>query len=330
MKIIDCTLRDGGNQNNWNFSTKDAKHIVSKLDKSGIDIIEIGYIGGSGSNQSSNTGIFNHLTASIIQNMPKLKQSKYAAMIVASNLEEIDYEDLQKANIEWLRIASYPHDIEKIYKKLTKFKQMGFNISVNLMSASYIEVDLLRGIVGKLNQLNIDLLCIADSFGHFLPEDVTEIFTELSKIAHFDLGFHGHNNLGLAFANVLAAINAGATFVDTSLCSMARGAGNLATEQLGAYAFRKGTTTIDLHELIVIAEFVRTDILEKDLKIGQPELVTGIGNLHYYYYDLLQNFENKEALLTLAVQLGKRKPKKVSTEYIESLLNKNGGKYEEI
>ncbi|MGL4240536.1 MAG: hypothetical protein ACRCTI_05420, partial [Beijerinckiaceae bacterium] len=94
-----------------------------------------------------------------------------------------------------------------------------------------------------------------------------------------------HNNLGLAAANTLAAIDAGATWVDASLASMARGAGNLATEQAAAIfeAADVDALAMDTQSIADAAEYVMTHVLDAPMKTSRSELLSGLNNHHYYF-----------------------------------------------
>ncbi|MNJ36660.1 4-hydroxy-2-oxovalerate aldolase [compost metagenome] len=162
------------------------------------------------------------------------------------------------------------------------------------------------------------------------PTSVDEYITAIKESIDCSVGFHGHNNLGLAFSNAIQAIRSGAEYIDTSLCGMARGAGNLPTEQFISALTHWGEfhTDFSVKPTIETAEYVLNHVLDKPMKISTPEIICGISNIHYYYYDKIVNSDiniHPIPTLEIAKTLGKLRPPKVDASYLNHAIELIGG-----
>ncbi|MFP7175749.1 beta/alpha barrel domain-containing protein [Priestia filamentosa] len=327
MKIysLDCTLRDGGNFNNWFFSNEDIYHIITNLDQAGIDIIEIGYIGGSGSNKAKSVGSVANCSPEFLNKLPQTKQAELALMVVPSVCELSKLHDIDPQLVPWIRVASYPQSVENALPYVEYLKNRGFQVSFNLMAASYVNHKEIVEIAKESHSAGADVFYMADSYGALNPDDVGKRIRSIVNEVHCQVGFHGHNNLGLAFPNALEALNSGASFIDTSLCGMARGAGNLPTEQFISTMnhWNKYDMKHKIDPLLKAAEYVLHSIIKSPLKISKPEIICGLSNIHYYFYDLIASKckENNLNLLEVSQLLGKTLPEKVDHSYIDSVIN---------
>ncbi|MED4292231.1 aldolase [Priestia megaterium] len=327
VKLIDCTLRDGGNFNNWLFSYKDVNKLVNKLDGVGLDIIEVGYRGGSGSNKAIKVGEAANCPKDFIKGLPITKHADLSVMVVPSACPIDSLKDLDVNLVKWVRVASYPHNIRKALPYVEFLKKKGFNVGLNLMAASYSTSTQIQEIAKLGHEIGTDVFYIADSFGALTPDGVAERINAIVEVVDCPVGFHGHNNLGLAFANTIEAIKHGASYIDTSLCGMARGAGNLPTEQFTSAMNKWGKSNYNVEDCIDIADYVLNYILKSPMKISKPEIVCGLNNIHYYYYDLVESIckENNLNILEISRKLGELLPDKVDILYVNEVMDQLKG-----
>jgi 4-hydroxy 2-oxovalerate aldolase len=155
-------------------------------------------------------------------------EAKFSVLIIPDyqpNLEELS---LLPVNL--IRIAVYPWEFEKALPSAEFLASRGVPVSINCMASSYISPENIYQLAESSKSSGVSIFYVVDSFGSLLPKQVKE-YVEAAK-PHCQTGFHGHDNLGLGVANCLAALDAGAEFIDTALCGMARGAGNAQTEKL--------------------------------------------------------------------------------------------------
>lgn len=133
----------------------------------------------------------------------------------------------------FVRIATTLDDFDTAANLASELIGAGKRVFINLMRASELDVALLASVLGKLPE-EVAGLYLADSFGSLNPESTARLVSFLTGRLGIDIGFHAHNNRGMAFANSLAAIQAGASLVDGTLAGHGRGSGNARTEELSA------------------------------------------------------------------------------------------------
>lgn len=283
--LLDCTLRDGGNQNDWRFTRRDAKTIVAGLDAGRVDVIEVGYRGGSGSADMSTAGESALSPASYLRALPRPAHARLAVMVVPTVCPPEAVEDLPACGVDMVRLASYPWNIGEIGEHVRRARGIGLTVGVNLMAASYADADDLRRAATVVGHLDPDVFYLADSFGAMNPDSVAERLALVSEHCGCALGFHGHDNLGLAAANALAAIDAGATWIDASLRGMARGAGNLVTERAAALlaSWERFDVDFDVGAVCETAEYVAREVLPEPMPLGADEIAAGFNDHHYHY-----------------------------------------------
>lgn len=291
--LIDCTIRDGGNYNDWNFSQTDIKNIISSLDKSSVQYIEVGYFGGSGSAKGSEYGSPFFCREDYVNKLPRLSSASYAFMVVPEGNDKYILTAPPRQDASLLRIATYPQNLSSSLPVVEQAHKLGWKVSLNIMSISRCSDSDLKNIAIMANELPVSILYAADSYGHLLPnkvERLANIFQEYTD-ENISLGFHGHNNLGLAFANALVAVNNGFSMIDGSLCGLARGAGNLPLETVSAYLHLSGDLSKpSLKETLKASEYVSSNILSGcQMPLSSREIICGICNEHYHKSNELIN-----------------------------------------
>ena len=238
LKVLDCTLRDGGYYNDWRFSNQIAQEYIKNINLSKIDILEIGFR----FLKKNNLGIFANSFDKQINKYDFRKNLKIAIMLNASDFEfSEDYKSqllkyfLPKKNskISIVRIITHLNDIKKIIPHIKYLKKFGYHIILNLMQIDKVNS---KELISTLNVLrksqSVNTFYFADSFGSLKPSDVKNICKTIKKHWNKEFGFHAHDNCGLALQNALTAIDNGAKWIDSTILGMGRGAGNVATEDL--------------------------------------------------------------------------------------------------
>lgn len=249
MKILDCTLRDGGYYTNWDFESGLVKEYLTTVNDLPIEYIEIGYRQPA---KGEYMGEYAYLPLHTIEQCKKYAPDKQ--LVVMLNLKDVDETSVVtlleplKGIIPMIRFATAPKDVEKAAKIAAITKSLGFKVSVNFMYMStWLSNDQFWKQLPLLNG-NIDLLCMVDSYGAVYPHEVGLIVSKLKECVSAPIGFHGHDNMTLAFANTLAALQAGCEIVDSTIMGMGRGAGNLRTELLMTYC-AKEDSSINLNKV---------------------------------------------------------------------------------
>ena len=241
MKILECTLRDGGYYTNWDFDQKLTDNYYKLIKSLPIDIVEIGYRGNP-IKKNAYYGEYYFLTISNIKKVKSIIGNKKKISIM------IDLKDWDKPNdlkknlnkckgvVDIVRFAINPKQVIKSKNFLKVTKSLGFKVCVNLMYSHIILKDpkLIEPIL-KLKKC-FDIIYIVDSYGTLVTGDVKEIIKKIKSINNKILiGFHAHNNLEMALSNSIEAIKNNIDYLDCTITGMGRGAGNLKTELILTY-----------------------------------------------------------------------------------------------
>jgi 4-hydroxy 2-oxovalerate aldolase len=245
MKILDCTLRDGGYYTSWNFSKKLFENYIFTVSKLNISIIELGYL----SDVNDSNGVFYHLNNKILKKAKSIlrKDQKIYAMINFKEIKSTKHlEKLLKDKkdvLDGVRFAVPPSEVKKfsqIIKPLSKkFKKIAFNLNIMYLSKWINDENIIKKIFQYTS--NVKTVSFVDSYGALVPEQIASFFkkVKLFKNPKNKIGCHFHNNCGLALANTLLAYNTGCEILDTTFRGMGRGAGNAETELLLANLSKK-------------------------------------------------------------------------------------------
>lgn len=293
MKLLDCTLRDGGYYTNWNFKTELVQDLVSSLDLAGINIIELGYkspVKGGKYRKCNDRFIWEVLEHKLPVN------SKLAFMIDAKDfikLNQVDYtliddiiHNASDSPFSICRLAIKYNELPHAFEIAKYIKDKGYSLIINLMGVSLLsDSELIE--VGQLANLELEALYFADSYGALTPNITKQITRILSQFIS-NVGIHTHDNLGLAFANCLASIEEGANYVDGTVLGMGRGVGNVKTEQLLTYfQYTEGKYNCTPIQKLISKWMIP---LQQKYKWGFTHnyMVSGLKHIHPLYTQTLQ------------------------------------------
>lgn len=250
MKILDCTLRDGGYYTNWDFSAKLVDEYILAMNALPVDYLEVGY---RNNPSSEYLGKFGYSPVSELEHIRSISSKKIAIMLNEKNTTQADLDKLLKPiqnSVDMVRLAVDPKNFDRAVKLAEAVKNMGFEVGFNTMYMSKWSKEY-DGFLQKLSRINsiADLFCMVDSFGGVTPEIVAEIYHEVKSVTTCPIGFHGHNNLQMGLINTITAKKLGVDFVDATVMGMGRGAGNLNIELLLTYLNSHEQLDVDFNVL---------------------------------------------------------------------------------
>jgi 4-hydroxy 2-oxovalerate aldolase len=238
-KVLDCTLRDGGYYNDWNFPLDIARQTITSLDQAGVDIVEIGL---KSVPDKTCSGLFKYCNEDYLDFLSAYSNTCFSFMLnVKEFIEDGSFNKTSLDNIvrsadesvfSMCRLATHFADIGMLEQFHSYFRERGYQVGINLMGISLLNSDQISEAMKLVEKIKPEVFYVADSFGSMLPEDVSKLMTQLRKHYSGPVGIHTHDNQGLAFANSLRAIHDGIEYIDSTLTGMGRGAGNLSTEQI--------------------------------------------------------------------------------------------------
>lgn len=293
MKVLDTTLRDGSYAINFQFTARDTAVIGGALDKAGVELIEIGHGVGMraselGLGQAAETD-----EAYLKAAADSIKKAKFGMFCIPgiATLEDIDRAADYKMG--FIRIGTNVSEVGKSEKFIARAKKHGMYVSSNFMKSYTMEPKKFAEQAKLSQQYGTDLLCVVDSAGGMLQGELEQYFRAVQAVCDVPLGFHGHDNLGLAVSNSLRAVELGASVVDSSLQGMGRSAGNAATENLVAALKRSGHDSgVDLLKLLDIGEkYIKPLIRRRGL--GSLDVIAGYALFHSSYMGLIRKFSSK-------------------------------------
>lgn len=250
MKILDCTLRDGGYYNDWDFNQSIVIDYLRSMEKLPIDYVELGYVSPK---LDGYFGEYFYLTPKKIDNLKThLKNTKTAILINTKDFNSDLIRNLLfplAGKVDLIRLAVSPDKIIEARILATLLKESGFEVAFNIMYMS--KWNLIEGFYDSLNGIekDIDILYLVDSYGGVMPFELEEVIKELKKVTPVLLGFHGHNNLEMALSNSITALNSGCEIIDSTITGMGRGAGNLKTELILTYLRKFNNMNFDMNLL---------------------------------------------------------------------------------
>ena len=297
ITFLDCTLRDGGYYNNWDFEPEKASELIKALNEARVNIIEIGYK--SPFEEGEYVGLFKNCNEDYLDFLSKDDFSDYSFMVDVKdflfdnklNLEELDKHVLDSGNsvFSMVRLASHYTTIDTIESFAKYFKNKGYKVGFNLMGGSLLSMEQIHDGINIAIKANVDVFYVADSFGSFYPEETRTLIRFIKDRFKGKIGIHAHDNQGLAYANTLVAIEEGVDFVDGTVTGMGRGAGNLLTEQfLLGYSLKYKESSF---KPVALLEIINTYLapMRKKYMWGYnfTYMFSGLMNIHPLYCQYL-------------------------------------------
>ena len=256
--FLDCTLRDGGYYNSWNFDHNLVQDYLFAVNDAGVDVVELGF---RTLNKKGFKGACAYTTHSFIKSLKIPKDLALCVMINASEiidegkynehkLTQLFPQNSTTSNISIVRIASHTYEFVEALNAVSFLKEKGFKVSFNLMQVSESEPDDLIILSEEASKYPIDVLYFADSLGNMDAEKVQSVI-ELFRV-HWkgELGIHAHDNMALGLSNSLFALKKGVTWIDSTVTGMGRGAGNVKTELLAIEFSDLRKTKLNIQPLI--------------------------------------------------------------------------------
>lgn len=280
MRILDCTLRDGGYVNNWEFKKESFDKIITNLSDIGVDTIEVGIFGGGGYKDGFTTS-FQRLDE--IPHIENKTSVNLAMMGTVQTLRDMNLIEAKDSSINTIRLAYFKEDFKEALSIGERLRKYGYRCFMQAMATfMYTDKELLE-MIKEINNLGAYAFYIVDSFGLMYPDDLLDMYNKIKSSLSEDIkiGFHAHNNLQLAFANAIKFIEIArdCDYIDASLYGMGRGAGNLPIELILKYLNDKKGCKYKLDTCLSTIEECILEEIEKN-KWGYE--------LSYYYTALYE------------------------------------------
>ncbi|GAF69554.1 unnamed protein product, partial [marine sediment metagenome] len=284
LKVLDCTIRDGGLVNDHQFDDKLVKAVYQTCVEAGIDYMEIGYKNSKRLFAKDKFGAFRHSDEDDIRRIVGDNDTPLKLTAMA-DAEKSDYhEDIlpfDQSVLDVIRVATYVHQIPVAVDMIKDAHDKGYEVTCNIMAISAVQEAELDQALEVLVETPVSTIVVVDSWGVFYAEQVEMFVKKYLKVIEGtgkEVGIHAHNNQQLAFGNTIESIIHGANRVDASMAGLGRGAGNCPMELLIGFLKNPKFRIRPIYQLLQ-DHFVP---LRKDVEWGPlvPYNITGQLNQH--------------------------------------------------
>ena len=281
INIVDTTLRDGSHAVSHSFTKEQAAAIAKGLDEAGIDMIEISH-GDGIAGSSINYGFSKEPELELLAAASKVVKNAKLAVLLLPGVGTI--EDLKKAKdcgANAVRIATHVTEADISIQHIGWAKQNGMFVCGFLMMTHMASPEKIVEQANIFVNAGADYINIADSAGYMVADDVRARIAALKNAITLPVGFHAHNNMGMAVANTLAAVEAGADYADATCRGLGAGAGNAQIEVLCALLKRQGYNIgADIYRVMDVAENVVEPLMQRPQIVRTDSLMLGYAGVY--------------------------------------------------
>ncbi|KOF10192.1 4-hydroxy-2-oxopentanoic acid aldolase [Planococcus glaciei] len=281
FEILDVTLRDGSHAMSHAFTPEQVRDTARALDAAGVRYFEVSHGDGLGGS-SLQYGLSAHDELELIEiAADECKQAEVSVLLIPGIGVKGNLQNAVKAGAKMVRVATHVTEADVAAQHIALGRELGLKTVGFLMMSHMAPTAKIVEQAKLFESYGAEVVYVTDSAGYMLPQDVTERISALKQSIGCDIGFHGHNNLSMAMANTVAAVEAGATFIDGSLRALGAGSGNTQTEVMVAVLERLGYETgIDLYKIMDAANDVVTPYMPRPQEITGSSLVMGYSGVY--------------------------------------------------
>ena len=325
IELLDCTLRDGGYVNDNTFGYYNIQEIIKKLEDANIDIIECGYLKDTKDEYSIDVTEYKNSKEVIEQKL--IKQVTNYTLMLLGETYKIENLPENKANIA-IRMSFHKHSLQKAIEYAKIIIKKGYKLFLQPTVIMQYKDDEIVGMLEEFNKLDLMGVAIVDTFGQMLPKDIIRLTKIFDKYLRDDikLAFHAHNNFQLAFSNAVSFIENSKEsrniVIDTSLCGMGRGAGNLPTELIANYLNENYGTNYNISNLLEVNDTI-IEKIKKEHQWGYslPYYLSAKYACHpsYVLYLLNKKMLDSSDIDKVLQMISSKKTSEYDSEYIEEL-----------
>ncbi|GGG01095.1 4-hydroxy-2-oxovalerate aldolase [Paenibacillus abyssi] len=308
--ITEVALRDGSHAIAHQYTVEQVTNVARALDEANVPYMEVAH-GDGLSGSSLQYGLSRTDEMKLIEAAVSVcKHSKVAVLLLPGIGTVNELKEAHRIGAKMARIATHITEADISKQHIEMAKNLGMETVGFLMMSHMAPTEKLVEQAKLMESYGADVVYVVDSAGALLPHEVRERIRALRDHLSIDIGFHGHNNLSLAMANTLAAIEEGAKRIDGSVRCLGAGAGNTQTEVLVAVCDRLGIQTgVDIYKMMDLAEHIVAPILNSPQEITKDSLVLGYAGVYSSFLLHAQRAAKKFGIDSrdILVELGKRK-----------------------
>ncbi len=290
-KLLDCTLRDGGYVNDWNFGLTNIRKTINSLCRANLDYVEIGFL-----DERADTNINRSLISDmgtmnkILEGVDK-KDTKLLAMIDYGTFSIDKMLPKSETKLDGIRVIFKKPNVKEALDFCDKLEELGYYVSANAVMINKYSKEEYESLINEANKHNINTLTFVDTYGIFTEKEVSEHFKIMDEMLRKDIaiGFHSHNSLGLSNSNTLSLLNLTKdrdVSIDGSLYGMGKSAGNASVEVLARYMNAHENKSYDMSLILgLIDEIIMEEYKKKYWGYALKYFTSASNNCHYNYVD---------------------------------------------
>lgn len=281
VHLLDTTLRDGSHPMNHQFTRAHVTAIAAGLDAAGVEYIEVTHgdgLGGASYNYGWGALSDEELLAAA---SPAVKHGKLTVLLLPGIATQKDLEMAAGHGARAVRVATHVTEADIGEQHIGLAKKTGMEAFGFLMMAHMASPETVAAQARRFESYGADVVYVADSAGTMLPEEVRARVAAVVAAVKVPVGFHAHNNLCLAAANSLAALDAGAQFLDGTCRGLGAGAGNAQLEVLVGILDKAGyRTSVDFYKVMDVAGDVVEPIMLRPQIVNNTALMMGYAGVY--------------------------------------------------
>jgi len=286
-KIIlsDATLRDGNHAVFHQLNKSMVEKYCKAVDRANVPIVEVGHGNGLGAS-SLQVGLAKESDHTLLSTArANLKNSKLGVHVIPGFATiKKDLVPAVDIGVDVFRIASHCTEADVTAKHIAFVREQNREVFGVLMMSHMASVKTLAEEAMKMESYGAETVIIMDSAGAYLPKDVKERISALRDSLNCNVGFHGHNNLGMAVANSIVAVESGATVIDGCARGFGAGAGNTQLEVLVPVLEKEGYNTgVDLYKMLDAADISEEYLMDVVPTISSTSIVSGLSGVFSGY-----------------------------------------------
>lgn len=315
MKILDTTVRDGSYAVDFKFSCKDVRNLVSKSAKIGIEYIEIGH--GLGLNASSEK--YGHSLQSDVEYMEAARavagNSKLGFFCIPGIARLEDVVIAKAHGMDFIRVGIAVNEHKSAYSYIEQAREEGMEIFVNFMKTYGTTPGEFAEAAKTVHEKGAECVYIVDSAGYMNSEEIGRYIDAARAVSDVKLGFHGHNNLGLAVENTYYCVTKGIDFIDCTYQGLGRSLGNASLEQMVMVLEKNGYSTgFDIPRVLEYGYAGLKDIV-RDKLVNPLDYVCGYAGFHSSFIKDIYRCCNEKQVDPLRLIIAYAKDNKLTMDY---------------
>lgn len=281
VTLLDVSLRDGSHSVRHAFTEQQVRAAARGLNQAGVQYFEVSHgdgLGGSSIQYGLSAVDEFKLIEAAVEEAPN---SNVSVLLIPGIGTKQDLKQASQLGAKMVRVATHVTEADVAAQHIQLGRELGMKTAGFLMMAHMASVEKIVEQAKLFESYGAEIVYVTDSAGALLPHEVSARVQSLKDTLQCEVGFHAHNNLSMAMANTIAAVEAGASYVDGSIRALGAGAGNTQTEVMVAVLEKLGYDTgIQLYDLLDVADNVIQPLMQQPQEITSSSLILGQAGMY--------------------------------------------------